>query len=669
MAHWETIRIRLSPQSGWGLIEALPPVLHNLIGLMLPPDPGALRLLGALRATLAAVLTFLLVLLLGTITAVPVTDRILGFAVALFIAVNVRDSTLEQRLVTIALAPFVAFAATAIAALLLHQPLAAAAIVPFMMFAICYGATRSSRYASLGIVALIAYFVGLVTRQPPNTLPLRLVVLALAAGNAALIRCVVMPERPQAELDRLCRAIHTAIDRVLQRIEAASEIGAWTAAGREELHRETYRLGEIVMMAQARVAAMGVERPDQGGRWLHLLAIELATERTARIALQDLGSAEDRAELLATLHALRNGTEPPPQRSMIPLATALALLGHVTREAPRTAPPPAATPAPTTTTPGLHPAIQSAIASALAIIAGASVSPNRWYWAAFSAYVMFQGTRSRSESIAKGVRFMIGTLAGVITGALLAALVSGHELLAMAAIVIAVFLAFQVNQAAFGVMVFWITIILGLMFGMLGYFAPELLLLRLKETAAGAACGALIASCVLVRREHTARNDATIAFLLALSESINSAGRMLLDGKPEPELGTRILLAEQRFRDLNSLVQAEQSSHPLSRNDELHRRIVLLEACEQWARELGQLCLRGMRLSVPELTAPVRQAVAGINASVSALIRKLDARSALPPPSREPADNLGQFRRDQPEQYAVRLLLRIDAALLNLVAR
>ena len=40
----------------------------------------------------------------------------------------------------------------------------------------------------------------------------------------------------------------------------------------------------------------------------------------------------------------------------------------------------------------------------------------------------------------------------------------------MAAIVAAVFLAFQANVAAYGTMVFWITVILGLMFGMLGFF-------------------------------------------------------------------------------------------------------------------------------------------------------------------------------------------------------
>jgi len=122
--------------------------------------------------------------------------------------------------------------------------------------------------------------------------------------------------------------------------------------------------------------------------------------------------------------------------------------------------------------------------------------------------VMFQGTRSRGESIAKGVQFMIGTVAGVVIGALAATLLSGHDALTLTAIIAAVFLAFQANGVAYGVMVFWITIILGLLFGMIGYFAPEFLLLRLKETAAGAICGVLVASFVLVLRQHTAMGSA-----------------------------------------------------------------------------------------------------------------------------------------------------------------
>jgi uncharacterized membrane protein YccC len=518
-------------------------------------------------------------------------------------------------------------------------------------------------------VGLIAYFVSLVTQQPPDTLPLRFVVLVLAAGDAALIRCVLLPERPQAELERLHRAIRAGINRVLTRIAAAVEAGTWTDTTRAALRRETYRLGDIVMLAQARIAASGAQNREQGSRWLHLLTIELATERSARFALQGLGAPADRAELLTTLQAVRNGTAVPPQQSTAPLASALGLLAHVLSEAPQAAPPPVAAPPPPTTAPGLRAPIQTAIAAALAIISGELVSPNRWYWAAFAAYVMFQGTRSRGESIAKGVQFMTGTVAGVVIGALAATLLSGHPLFTMVAIVIAVFLAFQANLAAYGVMIFWITIILGLVFGMLGYFAPEFLLLRLKETAAGAVCGLIVASFVLVRREYAATYDATIAFLRALGQSVDSAARVLLDHVPEPELSARVLVTEQRFRDLNAIARSEQSSHPLSRNEALHRRVLLLEACEQWARELGQLCLQRIELKDAVMMRSVRETVARIDASLTRLVNALANQPMAVSTEREPAEDLAPFTQHDPRELAVRLLLRIDAALLLLVGR
>ena len=202
------------------------------------------------------------------------------------------------------------------------------------MFAVAYGATRGPRWASLGIVTLIAYFIGLVTHDPPATLPMRFVVLLIAAGVAALIRCVLLPERPRAELDRLHRAIHAGIVRVLDRIAAAVAVGTWTGTAREELHEDVYRLDEVVMLAQARVAALAAELPGQGNPWIHLLAIELGIERVARVALLDLGTPADRGPLLAALADLRRGAEPPPSQSTAALAGALALLGHVMHETP-----------------------------------------------------------------------------------------------------------------------------------------------------------------------------------------------------------------------------------------------------------------------------------------------------------------------------------------------
>lgn len=643
-------------------------IWSRLVDLLFPPDPGALRLLAAVRATLAAVVAFFGVVALGLVADIPLSDRILGFAVALFVAANVRDPTPQARLITIAIAPFVTFVSTVLATLLLPWPFAAAAIVPPLMFAIVYLATKGPRFASLGIVGLIVYFVGLVTRQPPGTLPMRFVVLLIATAAVMLVRGVLMREHPQVELERLRRAIHAAVDRVLQQIARAVDSGAWTNAARASLRRDVSHLGEAVMLAQARVAALGQQVPQQGSRWLHLLSIELATERVARTALHDLGRAGGRAEFHALLGAWRDGTL-PARHPKAPLAVALALLIHVLREAPADTPQPAAAPAPTTGMPGLRSAFQTAIAATLAIVSGTIVSPNRWFWAAFAAYVMFQGTRSRGESIAKGIQFMAGTAAGVATGSLLATVLSGHDLLTLAMIIAAVFLAFQANLAAYGVMVFWITIILGLTFGMLGYFAPEFLLLRLQEAAAGAISGALVASFVLVRREYAATYDATIAFLRALGQSVDSAARILLDHRSEPGLSALILAAEQRFRDLSAVAQSEQSSHPVSRDENLRRRVLVLEGCEAWARELGQLCLQNITLHDQALVTSMRQTVSRIDASLASLIETFVQHRKIAPSGHERAEDVAPFSYDDPAQHAVRLLLRIDSALLLLSGR
>ena len=276
---------------------------------------------------------------------------------------------------------------------------------------------------------------------------------------------------------------------------------------------------------------------------------------------------------------------------------------------------------------------------------------------------MFQGTRSRGELLIKGTQFIIGTFAGVVFGMLLATLLSGHETLTIGAIVAAVFLAFQANVAVYGAMVFWLTVILGLLFGMLGFFAPGLLLLRLKEAAVGAACGAAVASLVLVRRERVAADDAMRAFLLALGQSVDSAAHGLLDGRPAPDLAAHILVAEQCFRDLSAIAQSERVGLARAHDEALRRRMLLLEGCELWARELGQICLQSARLQDPAVVRLVSETVARIDAAIPALIARMAS-----PRHDEPAEVAEQSLADNLPR-AVRLLLRIDSALAHVVLR
>jgi uncharacterized membrane protein YccC len=213
-------------------------------------------------------------------------------------------------------------------------------------------------------------------------------------------------------------------------------------------------------------------------------------------------------------------------------------------------------------------------------------------------------------------------------------------------------------------MVFWITVILGLMFGMLGFFAPELLLLRLEETAVGAACGGAVASLVLLRQKRVPVEDAVRAFLQALGHSVDDAAHALLDGTPPPDLANRIVMAEQRFRDLSAIAQAERLGLA-TRNEALRRRVLVLEGCELWARELGQIGLQSVNPLDPGLATLVRKTVARIDAAVIEANDSATNRSAT---DDQPAGALVPAPGDDLPR-AVRLLLRIEAALVHFASR
>lgn len=631
---------------------------------LLPPDPGGLRLMAAARATMAGLASFALVVLLGTTADVAVVDRVLGFAMALFIAATVRDSGVRQKLVTIAAGGLSAAAATVARALLTDAPVAEAVLLPAVMFVIALFAVRGPRYVSIGLAGLIAYLIAMVSKQPAETLPVRLLIIGMAAAVAALVRCLLMPERPEAELKRLDSAIRGALANVLAVIAAAVSGGAWTHATRDALQRHIDRLEEVVLLAQARVAVLAQHGSGKGWGWLQLLEIELATERVERIALEDLGSADERPALTAQITALANGDPrvklPPPPTGR--LGAALDALGRILREPPAVEinHPVSGPPAPTAS--GWRPALQTAAASGLAIAASELLLPERWYWVAFAAFVMFQGTRSRGESLAKGVAFVTGTSAGLVAGVLIASLLAGHELASLAAVVAAVFLAFQAFGAAYGVMVFWITVILGLLFGMLGYFTFDVLLLRLEESAIGVASGALVASLVLVRREDRLTEEAEASFLSALRDQLADAAAALLGRASPLGLAGRISTSQQRFLDYRTIARSQQTAFTTMHNDELRRRVTMLGACEQWARELATIVLDGTRIEAPELASIAATAAAHAGA---ALDRLIGGRAAV-------AESAGSGEQvvppgaDDPARKAVRLLLRIDAALTRL---
>ena len=163
------------------------------------------------------------------------------------------------------------------------------------------------------------------------------------------------------------------------------------------------------------------------------------------------------------------------------------------------------------------------MATSLAIIVGEFISPARWYWAVITAFVVFAGTNSRGDVLSRGAQRIVGTIGGVVAGMGLAVLVSGQYLAALLLLFACVFLALYLVRVSPALMAFWITAVLALLYGLIGAFSVETLVLRIEETAVGAVLGMLAGYFVLPKRTREAFDE-------ALDEMVDAADAVLATG-------------------------------------------------------------------------------------------------------------------------------------------
>ncbi|WP_156934946.1 FUSC family protein [Pseudonocardia spinosispora] len=173
-------------------------------------------------------------------------------------------------------------------------------------------------------------------------------------------------------------------------------------------------------------------------------------------------------------------------------------------------------------------AIQAAIGGALAIMGGELLSDQRWYWAVIAGFIVFAGTTSRGDLLVKGWRRVWGTLLGIIAGTVLATLLAGNKPVNLVLLLICIFLAFYSLRVSYGMMTFFITVMLGMLYDILGTFTPDLLLLRLEETAIGVGSSAIAAMLVLPTRTRSTVLTELHDYFIALHDQLRDAERLLV---------------------------------------------------------------------------------------------------------------------------------------------
>jgi hypothetical protein len=161
-----------------------------------------------------------------------------------------------------------------------------------------------------------------------------------------------------------------------------------------------------------------------------------------------------------------------------------------------------------------------------------------------TAFVVFAGANSRGELLVRAWSRTLGTLGGVIAGVVVASLVTGHVVLQGAVVLVCVFLAFYLLPVSYGLMTFFVTTMLGVLYGLLGRFSVAFLEIRLLETVIGAIAGAVAALLVLPTRTRGVVREQVAAFLVPVTGLLRGAADDLRTGTD-----VRPLAAESRDVD------------------------------------------------------------------------------------------------------------------------
>jgi uncharacterized membrane protein YccC len=604
-------------------------------------DPGLLRLRIGAIAALSVSLAVLLLAGLAHLQHQPITTQLLGIVMAMSATTLVREADRRSRLVTSALLPVAAAASVTLAVLLSGISALSTGVFVLVMFVAAYIRRYDSRGTTIGMTVFMAYFFALFLRAGPGHLVPLIISAVIGAGCAWVVPEFVLPERHIAVLARLQPALRAQVGTVLDATQAALRDGELTSYADRRLQARLRRLNETALLVEDRVERAGDDRlwPNLSneGLALRVFDLELATEEvaltTARLLRQPDSAvpAEERRRLARLIGVLRRSLRDDAGISLSALRAAdrladftqgrpaapliksvqmlIRAISGLRPDGPLKLPelpdrgdrtnhkvnseeePGGQTNRTSRLLPSTRQAIQTAVAGALAIAIGTTVAPARWYWAALTAFVVFIGTSSRGETLSRSGQRLFGTLGGVLAGVLVAAIVGGSHPLSLTLIVICMFLAFYLQQVSQALFAFFITVILALLYGLLGQFSIEVLALRLEETAIGVACGALVAHLVLPTRTRHTIQDKLADYANELCTLIDHAIDVLLGMRPGDGL-----IAEARNLD-EATTALRVAARPLSHGvaglggrPAIERWLRAALACDQYARELAQVC-------------------------------------------------------------------------------
>lgn len=304
-------------------------------------------------------------------------------------------------------------------------------------------------------------------------------------------------------------------------------------------------------------------------------------------------------------------------------------------------------------------AAQVAVAGAVALGIGQLLSQDRWYWAVGAAWWIFVNTASRGETLVRGFRRVAGTVLGIGVGALVAVPLEGAALPTAVLVALCVFGIFYTAAVSYTWMMLAVTVLVGLLYGLLGVLEPALLALRVLETGVGALAAALAVLLVLPVSTH-ATNDAWIQRALHCVHRCTTEAARRLAGDPEADPAP--LAAELETLLVRARLSVAPLVHPLSplraRKARARRVLALLDDCAREVRGLAAVAADPQASHDARLAAACRR--------VEAAVRVLVAPGVHPAAAEPEAETAAAHHPGA--EAALRHLHGLERVLADLVA-
>ncbi len=688
-------------------------------------DPGLVRLRLAGIGTASMVLAAAVMSGVRALSGQPVTVELFAAVIAMISNLAVNEPDVPRLRVTTLLMLGPAVVSTVAGTLLApHRVLADAVFVAVTMVAV-YIRRFGPRGFALGMAAFMPFFLTQFLHVSVAQLPWLLLAAATGIGATLLLRGWVFAERPERTQDRLIRAFRARLHALVEAmVDLLTAVPGAVEDELRDLGRRRARLNDAALLLADSVEQRGADhrgdfedrdpRDGDGEAFtLGILDAELAAEglavATERLAqreaplddgsrralltgLRGLGTAlatgtppatvdallEEARRSVSALAAETQGSRDRTQRvafAVTRLADALEAARHAVGAAPAKDDSAAATTPDVDEPQGLmlstRQTVQVGIATSLAIVVGELVSPARWYWAVLTAFLVFAGTSSRGDVLSRGWQRIVGTIGGVLAGMSLAVLVSGHELLALLVMFGCAFLALYLVRISQVMLALWITAVLAVLYGLIGQFSVQTLVLRIEETAVGAAMGMLAAYLVLPKRTREAFGEALDDMVDAADAVLAAAVERILGREPARPPGLLTQDLHKALSTLRARTKPLDKQLPWRRDRSSYQRTLrMLTAVDHYAGSLAQIA---DRVREPGWAPTLQAATARVRTNLDVLRQMLQRRQTGQISSAEELiDAAEAYAAHTPDPdcraamlSAARLLRRIDQAVVK----